>query len=276
MCMGFGCNAAGVTGCRIFDSPRERLMATVTNSLVPCNGRFPLLISLITLFFAGSGGGWAAVLLTAVVLLGVGMTLLMSRLLSATLLRGVPSSFTLELPPYRRPQVGRVIVRSLLDRTLFVLGRAAAVAAPAGLVIWLLANISVGGTPLLLHCAAALDPVGRLLGMDGAILFAFVLGFPANEIVLPILIMTYTAGGALTELSLPALHTLLLQNGWTPVTALCMMLFSLFHWPCSTTCITVWKETKSRRWTAVAVLLPTVLGAVLCLLVATVARLCGI
>lgn len=277
--MGFGCNAAGVTGCRIFDSPRERTIAIVTNSLVPCNGRFPLLISLIALFFAGStllSSAWSALLLTAVVLLGVGMTLLTSRLLSATLLRGMPSSFLLELPPYRPPQVGRVIVRSLLDRTLFVLGRAAAVAAPAGVVIWLLANITAGGVPLLVHCAEALDPLGRLLGLDGAILFAFVLGFPANEIVMPILIMTYTAGGTLTELSLPALRELLLANGWTPVTALCMMLFSLFHWPCSTTCLTVWKETKSRRWTAVAVLLPTLLGALLCLLVASVARLFGI
>lgn len=277
--MGFGCNAAGVTGCRILDSPRERTIAIVTNSLVPCNGRFPLLISLITLFLAGStvlSSVWSALMLTAVVLLGVGMTLLMSRLLSVTLLRGVPSSFTLELPPYRRPQVGRVIVRSLLDRTLFVLGRAAVVAAPAGVVIWLLANITAGGVPLLAHCAQALDPVGRLLGMDGAILFAFVLGFPANEIVMPILIMTYTAGGTLTELSLPALHELLLANGWKPVTALCMMLFSLFHWPCSTTCLTVWKETKSCRWTAVAVLLPTLLGAALCLLTAAVARWCGI
>ncbi len=279
MCMGFGCNAAGVTGCRILDSPRERMIATVTNSLVPCNGRFPLLITLITLFFAGTSALAslrAAVLLTGAVLLGVGMTLFASRLLSATLLRGAPSSFTLELPPYRRPQVGRVIVRSLFDRTLFVLGRAAAVAAPAGVVIWVLANVSVGGTSLLLHAAAALDPIGRTLGLDGAILLAFVLGFPANEIVLPILIMEYTAGSHLTELGLPALHELLLAHGWTPVTALCMLLFSLFHWPCSTTCLTVWRETHSRRYTAVAILLPTLLGALLCAGVAAVARLCGI
>ena len=279
MCMGFGCNAAGVTGCRILDSPRERLMATVTNSLVPCNGRFPLLITLITLFFAGASvlsSVWGALLLTAALLLGVGMTLITSRLLSATLLRGMPSSFALELPPYRRPQIGRVILRSLLDRTLFVLGRAAAVAAPAGVVIWLLANVSVGGASLLAHCAGFLDPFGRLMGLDGAILFAFVLGFPANEIVLPILIMTYTAGGTLTELSLPALHQLLLANGWTPVTALCMVLFSLFHWPCSTTCLTVWKETGSRRWTMVAILLPTLLGMTLCFLTNALAYFCGI
>ncbi len=279
MCMGFGCNAAGVTGCRILESPRERLIATVTNSLVPCNGRFPLLLTLISLFFAGSSAGSslrAAGLLTVTVMLGVAVTLLASRLLSATLLRGVPSSFTLELPPYRRPQIGQVIVRSLLDRTLFVLGRSVAVAAPAGAVIWLLANVSPGGTPLLLTVAGWLDPVGRLMGLDGAILLAFLLGFPANEIVLPILIMTYTAGGTLTELGLPALQTLLLAHGWTPVTAVCMLLFCLFHWPCSTTCLTVRKETGSRRWTAVAVLLPTLLGALLCTAVAAVARLCGI
>lgn len=279
MCMGFGCNAAGVTGCRILDSPRERLIATVTNSLVPCNGRFPLLITLITLFFAGTGAASslrAALLLTGAVLLGVGMTLLTSRLLSATLLRGTPSSFTLELPPYRRPQVGRVIVRSLFDRTLFVLGRAAAVAAPAGVVIWLLANVSPDGTSLLLRAAAALDPIGRFLGLDGAILLAFVLGFPANEIVLPILIMEYTAGSHLTELGLPALYELLQAHGWTPVTAVCMVLFALFHWPCSTTCLTVWRETRSLRYTVVAILLPTLIGALLCAAVAGTARLCGI
>ena len=274
MCMGFGCNAAGVTGCRILDSPRERTIATVTNSLVPCNGRFPLLIALITMFFAGGGGG--ALMLTGVVLLGVVMTLVTSRLLSATLLRGMPSSFSLELPPYRRPQIGQVIVRSLLDRTLFVLGRAAAVAAPAGVIIWLLANVKTGGTPWLQHCADFLNPLGQWLGMDGAILLAFILGFPANEIVMPILIMTYTAGGTLTELGLPTLRELLLQNGWTWVTALCMTVFSLFHWPCSTTCLTVWKETRSLKWTAVAVLLPTLIGMAFCFLINIVARFCGI
>lgn len=279
LCMGLGCNAAGVTGCRILDSPRERRVAIITNSLVPCNGRFPLLITLITLFLAGGGAlaSWrGAVLLTGVVLLGVAATLLVSRVLSGTLLRGTPSAFALELPPYRRPQIGRVLVRSLLDRTLFVLGRAAAVAAPAGVLIWLLANVSVGGTSLLLHAASLLDPVGRFLGMDGAILLAFVLGFPANEIVLPILIMEYTAGGRLTELGLSPLRALLVANGWTPVTALCVVLFSLFHWPCSTTCLTIWRETRSRLYTAVAVLLPTVLGAALCAVVAAVARWSGI
>lgn len=281
MCMGFGCNAAGVTGCRIIDSPRERLIATVTNSLVPCNGRFPTLIAVITMFFIGTqGGAWssllAAVGLTLVIVLGVGMTLLISRLLSATILKGVPSSFTLELPPYRTPQVGKVLVRSVLDRTLFVLGRAAAVAAPAGLVIWLMANVVIGDASLLQHCADFLDPFGRLLGMDGTILMAFILGFPANEIVIPLMVMAYMAQGTLMDFSdLTQLHTLLVANGWTWVTAVCTILFSLMHWPCSTTCMTIRKETGSWKWTAVSVILPTAMGMLLCFLVASIARLCG-
>ncbi len=268
MCMGFGCNAVGVTGCRIMDSPRERAVATVTNSLVPCNGRFPLLITLITLFFAGGRHPSisAALWLTAAVLLGVGMTLLCSRLLSNTCFRGMPTSFVLELPPYRVPRVGQVIVRSVLDRTVFVLGRAAMVAAPAGVIIWLLANLTVGGVPLMQHAAMWLDPFARWIGLDGAILFAFLLGFPANEIVLPLLIMIYQNGNVLGEVGYSALYDVLMQNGWTSLTALCMVLFSLFHWPCSTTCLTVWKETHSVRQTAVAVLLPTLLGTTLCLL----------
>ena len=281
MCMGFGCNAAGVVGCRIIDSPRERLIAVLTNSFVPCNGRFPAMISLICIFFVGISGGIfasfaSALLLTAVILLGVGMTLFASRLLSKTLLRGVPSSFTLELPPYRRPQIGKVIVRSVFDRTLFVLGRAAAVAAPAGALLWLLANVTVGDASLLAHIAAFLDPLGRLLGMDGVILTAFILGFPANEIVIPIAVMAYTMGGTLTDVGdLAAMREILTANGWTPLTAVCTILFSLMHWPCSTTVMTIRKETGSLRHTLAAVLLPTLAGAVVCFLVATAARLFG-
>ncbi len=280
MCMGFGCNAVGVTGCRIIDSPRERLIATLTNSFVPCNGRFPTLITLVTLFFIGIGGGLfssaaSALALTAIIVFGVLMTLLVSKLLSKTLLRGVPSSFTLELPPYRVPQVGKVLVRSLFDRTLFVLGRAVVVAAPAGLLIWGMANLTVGDASVLTHCANFLDPLGRLMGMDGVILMAFILGFPANEIVIPLMIMAYLSQGSLLDLGLPELHTLLVQNGWTWVTALCTMLFSLMHWPCSTTCFTIYKETHSRKWTALAVLLPTAIGMVCCILVSTVCRLVG-
>ncbi|NLF34685.1 MAG: ferrous iron transporter B [Clostridiales bacterium] len=276
MCMGFGCNAVGVTGCRIIDSPRERLIAILTNNFVPCNGRFPLLISIISMFFVGAGGSSlaAALLLTCVILLGVALTFLMSRLLSATVLKGVPSSFTLELPPYRRPRVGQVIVRSVLDRTLFVLGRAVVVAAPAGLIIWACANVTVGDQSILLHCIGFLNPFARLLGMDGAILMAFLLGFPANEIVMPIILMTYLATGTLTDMGdLVALHALLKANGWTIVTAVCTLLFSLCHWPCSTTCLTIYKETKSLKWTLLSFALPSAAGMLLCCCAATVLRL---
>ena len=279
MCMGFGCNAAGVVGCRIIDSPRERLLAILTNNFVPCNGRFPTLIALLTMFFVGTAGGGlspvlSALLLTAAIVLGVGITFAMTKLLSETLLRGVPSSFTLELPPYRKPQIGKVLVRSVFDRTLFVLGRAAAVAAPAGLVIWLMANITAGGVSILAHCAAFLDPFARLMGLDGVILLAFILGFPANEIVIPIIIMAYTAQGSILELdSLAQMKDLFVQNGWTWVTAVSVMLFSLNHWPCSTTLLTIKKETGSLKWTALAAAVPTAVGVALCILFNAVAGL---
>lgn len=279
MCMSLGCNACGVTGCRIIDSPRERLIAILTASLVPCNGKFPTLIALITMFFLGGQAGLAAtmqgtLLLLGVLVLGVTGTLLCSRLLSATVLKGMPSSFALELPPFRKPRVGQVILRSVLDRTLFVLGRAVAVAAPAGAVIWLMANVTVGSATLLAHCTGFLDPFARLFGLDGVILMAFVLGWPANEIVLPIILMAYLSGGALADTGdLTALGTLLAQQGWTWLTAVCTMLFSLFHWPCSTTCITVWKETGSMKWTLLALVLPTGLGLGSCFLVSTLANL---
>ena len=281
MCMGFGCNAVGVSGCRIIDSPRERLLAMVTNSFVPCNGRFPLLISMITLFFAGAVGGlWgsalSALLLTGLLLLGVLMTFWVSRLLSATVLKGMPSSFTLELPPYRRPQVGQVLLRSILDRTLFVLGRAVSIAAPAGLLLWCMANLTLGGETLLALCAGALDPFARILGLDGVILLAFILGSPANEIVVPIIIMAYMAQGHLMELELPALGQLLRANGWSWCTALCTMLFSLMHWPCTTTLLTIRKESGSWKWAALAAVVPTLCGMVLCAAVAFLARLAGI
>lgn len=281
MCMGFGCNAAGIIGCRIIDSPRERLIAIITNNFVPCNGRFPTLIAVITMFFAGAVGGafqsvTSTLMLTGVIVLGVFMTVLISKLLSKTILKGMPSSFNLELPPYRRPQIGKVIVRSILDRTLFVLGRAVVVAAPAGLIIWLLANIHVGDLSLLTHCAGFLDPFAKLMGLDGYILFAFILGFPANEIVVPIIIMSYMATGALTDFdSLAQLHTLLVNHGWTWLTAVCVMLFSLMHWPCGTTCLTIKKETQSFKWTLISFAVPTVTGIVVCLIVANAVRLFG-
>lgn len=272
MCMGFGCNACGVTGCRIIDSPRERLIAVLTNNFVPCNGRFPTLIAIITMFFAGMGGimgsSVSALILMGVILLGVLMTFAVSKLLSCTLLRGTPSSFSLELPPYRKPKFGSVIVRSIFDRTLFVLGRAIAVAAPAGLIIWLCANISVGGASILSWCTGFLDPFAQIFGMDGVILMAFILGFPANEIVVPIILMAYMCAGTMVEYdSLESLRLLLVDNGWTLCTALCTMLFSLFHFPCATTCLTIRKETGSFKWTAVSVLLPTAIGLALCAIV---------
>ena len=280
MAMGFGCNAAGVTGCRIIDSPRERLIAILTNSFVPCNGRLPALVTLITLFFTGASSAGPisslrpALILTFFILTGVAATFFVSRLLSATVLKGMPSSFTLELPPYRRPQIGRVIWRSILDRTLFILGRAAAVAAPAGLVIWILANVSIGDISLLARFSGYLDPIGRLMGMDGVILMAFILGLPANEIVIPIIIMTYTSQGTLIEPgNLSDLHTLLISQGWTWVTALCTMVFFLFHWPCSTTLMTIKKETGSLKWTCLAVLLPTACGVILCMAITAFSRL---
>ncbi len=274
MCMGFGCNAAGVVGCRIIDSPRERLLAILTNNFVPCNGRFPTLLMLLTIFFVGTAEGSsvaAAALLTFLILLSVLVTFFITWLLSKTLLRGEASSFTLELPPYRRPQIGQVIVHSMLDRTLFVLGRAAAVAAPAGLLLWCMANITVGDTSLLMTCAQFLDPFARLMSLDGVILMAFILGFPANEIVIPIILMAYLATGSLTDVTDPMqLREIFVANGWTPLTAICTVLFSLFHWPCSTTLLTIHKETGSVKWTAFAAVLPTVIGMLLCMLLTAV------
>ncbi|MBE6636912.1 MAG: ferrous iron transport protein B [Ruminococcaceae bacterium] len=267
MCMGMGCNAAGVVGCRIIDSPRERLIAILTNSFMPCNGRFPMLIVLLSLFFAASGI-LTAVGLGGMILLSVLMTLLIAKLLSRTVLKGVPSSFTLELPPYRTPKIGQILIRSLLDRTLFVLGRAIAVAAPTGLVLWLLAHISIGTSNLLQHLSLFLDPLGQIMGLDGAILLAFLLGMPANEIVIPILLLCYLNGSTLTDYaSLADLKQILLANNWNTVTAINMMLFTVFHWPCSTTLLTIRKETGSFRQTAAAVLIPTILGILLCVTV---------
>lgn len=279
MCMGFGCNAAGVIGCRIIDSPRERLIAILTNNFVPCNGRFPTLIAILTMFFAGAAAGpfesvFSAALLTCVIVFGIFITLIVSKILSGTILKGVPSSFTLELPPFRKPQIGKVIVRSIFDRTLFVLGRAAAVAAPAGLVIWIMANVNINDITLLTHCSRFLDSFAKLLGLDGVILIAFILGLPANEIVFPIIIMAYMASGSLMELdSLWDLKQLLVDNGWTWITAVSTMLFSLLHWPCSTTCLTIKKETQSLKWTVISFIVPTVIGIIVCFIFASIARI---
>lgn len=274
MAMGFGCNAAGITGCRIIDSPRERLIAIITNNFVPCNGRFPTLIAIISMFFAVGSNSLAVLILTGIIILGVILTFKISELLSKTILKGVPSSFTLELPPYRCPQLGKVLVRSMLDRTIFVLGRAVAVAAPAGLFIWLMANINVGGNSLLSLCSGFLDPFARVFGLDGVILLAFILGFPANEIVVPIMLMCYLSTGSLVEYdSLSSLKEILTANGWTPITAICMLIFTLCHYPCSTALMTVKKETQSVKWTLAAFAVPTITGFVLCFAVSSIAKL---
>ncbi len=274
MCMGFGCNACGVVGCRIIDSPRERMIAILTNCFVPCNGRLPTLVALISMFFAGASTGISALLLTGTILLGIFMTLLVSRILSTTVLSGVPSSFVLELPPYRKPQFGQVIVRSVFDRTLFVLGRAVIIAAPAGAVIWILANIMIGQTSILQHCTQFLNPFASLFGIDGVIFLAFLLGFPANEIVIPIILMSYLATGRIVEYeSLTQLKELLIANGWTAQTALCTLILCLFHFPCGTTCQTIYKETKSMKWTLFSIILPTVIGLFLCFLITLICKI---
>ncbi len=272
--MGFGCNACGVTGCRIIDSPRERMIAILTNNLVPCNGRFPLLISIATIFiagaYAGRNGFLASVLSTMAVIIvivfGIFLTLVISKILSNTILKGIPSSMVLELPPYRKPQFGKILVRSILDRTLFVLVRAIAVAAPAGLVIWLLANIGINGNSLLSIIANFLNPFAQLMGLDGYILTAFILGMPANEIVLPIILMCYLKGGTLVNIEdTISIGQILIHNGWNMLTAINVMLFTILHFPCTTTLLTIKKESGSWKWTGLAFAIPTICGIILCM-----------
>ncbi len=277
MCMGFGCNAAGIVGCRIIDSRRERLIAMLTNVFVPCNGRFPMIITIISMFFVSVGGFTGSILsalaLTVVILLGILTTFGVSRILSETILKGEPSSFTLELPPFRKPQIGKILAHSLLDRTIFVLGRAAAVAAPAGAVIWILANVTVGDATLLGHITDFLDPFARFIGLDGVILAAFLLGLPANEIVIPLAVMAYMELGSLSELAPAQMRELFTANGWTPVTAICVIVFTLMHFPCSTSLLTIKKESGGWKWAVLAFIIPTACGMVLCAFIANLSRL---
>lgn len=279
MCMGLGCNCVGVCGCRIIDSPRERLIAILTNVFVPCNGRFPTLITLISAFllFGNSselGALLSALILCGVLLFSVAVTLTVSYLLTKTLLKGIPSAFTLELPPYRIPPVVSTLFRSFINRTLIVLGRAVCVAIPAGMVIWLFANLSVGDTSLLGYIAGVLDPFARSFGLDGIILLAFILAFPANEIVLPVIIMGYSGMGVLSDINdIMQLKELLVANGWDSIRCICVMIFCLCHFPCSTALLTVKKETSSIKWTVLAFALPTLCGIALCYLVNVFARL---
>ncbi|MBE7050487.1 MAG: ferrous iron transport protein B [Ruminococcaceae bacterium] len=267
-CMAFGCNAAAVSGARIIDSPRERLIAILTNAFIPCNGRFPALICLISAFLPLGflSFGASALYLTAFVVFSVLMSLFASWVLSKTLLKGIPSSFALELPSFRKPQIGQIIVRSLLSRTIFVLARAAVVAFPAGIVLWLVVNIKVSGTSLINYMISFLDPLGKLMGMDGTMLASFILGIPANEIVLPIALMIYSSGSVLTSFeSSRGILEILSNNGWTVTTAVCVIFFFIMHWPCSTTLMTVKKETDSFLWAFVSFLLPTLFGILFCM-----------
>lgn len=275
MCMGFGCNAVGVTNARIIDSPRERLIAILTNSFIPCNGRFPSLISIISMFFIFSNkifSSFSSVLiLTLAILLSIFMTLFVSKILSITVLRGVKSFFVLELPPYRRPQILKIIVRSIFDRTLFVLGRAVLIAIPAGLIIWLCANVHIGGESIIAILSDFLNPFGKLIGLDGVILLGFILGFPANEIVIPIIMMSYLANSTIVDISnLDVMREILINNGWTITTAICVIIFILFHFPCSTTLLTIKKETGSLKWTILSFVLPLLIGIILCFVVSLI------
>jgi len=282
MSMGFGCNAAGVIACRIIESPRERLIAMLTNNFIPCNGRFPTLIALSTILVGGLVASQfstlaASFFVSILVLFGIAITLLVSWLLSKTVLKGIPSSFTLELPPYRKPQVGRVLYHSIMDRTVFVLGRAIAVAAPAGLIIWLLANINVGDQSILNHSAAFLQPFADTIGLDGFILMAFILGLPANEIVFPILIMSYMSEGAMIELdSIQSMRELFFANGWTWLTTLNFMLFSLLHFPCGTTLWTIKKESGSMKWTLFGAVMPTAIAVIVLFVITQSTRFFGL
>ncbi|NLK03424.1 MAG: ferrous iron transport protein B [Clostridiales bacterium] len=278
MCMGFGCNAAGIISCRIIDSPRERLIAILTNNFVPCNGRFPTLIAISTVFLVSRGkyGILPVLSVTGLVVIGIAITLLVSYLLSKTILKGIPSTFTLELPPYRIPRIGQVLYRSIIDRTIFVLWRAIIIAAPAGVITWIFGNIYIRDLGIIGHVAGFLNPAARLIGLDGFILMAFILGLPANEIVLPILLMSYLSTGSMIEFeSIDSLRRILLDNGWTYLTALNTMLFCLLHWPCATSLLTIKKETASIKWTLLAALIPTGVAIIVCSITTLIFKLFG-
>jgi ferrous iron transport protein B len=283
MCMGFGCNAAGVVAARVIDSPRERLIAVISNNFALCNGRWPTQILIATIFIGALVPGYLAGVVAAgavvlVALLGVTVTFLVSYVLSRTLLQGEPSVFHLELPPYRPPRLLRTLYTSLIDRTLIVLGRAVLFAVPAGAVIWLLTNLSLSDRTLAEYLVGGLDPLGLAIGLNGVILVAYIVAIPANEIVIPtVMLLTVTCLGAvapgseagvLFELeSVAETGEILRAAGWTLLTGINLMLFSLLHNPCSTTLYTIWKETGSAKWTAVAALLPLALGFSVCFIV---------
>lgn len=282
MCMGFGCNAAGVIGTRIINSNRERLIAILTNNFVPCNGRFPFLITIATIFFSGSlisgqtfkSSLIATIIVSLIILLGIFFTFLTSSVLSKTLLKGTSSNFVLELPPYRKPQFLKILYNSIINRTIFVLSRALISAIPCGILIWLLTNINISDKSLLFYIANFLDPFSKLLGLDGYILCAFLLGFPANEIVLPIILMCYTSGTSLINIdNYASIYNILITNNWTYLTAINVMIISLLHFPCSTTLLTIYNETKSKKWTLLSFIIPSIYGIILCLITTLIYKL---
>ncbi len=269
--MGFGCNAAGVIGCRIINSAREKIIAMVTNAFVPCNGRFPMLITISSIFIASYFANQyssiiSTIVVLLVVLLGIILTLIISNLLSKTILKGEKTSFILELPPYRKPQIIKTIIQSIINKIIFVLGRAVLIAAPAGIVIWLLANLSINDVTLLNYIANFLNPFAQVIGLDGYILTAFILGLPANEIVLPIILMSYLSNNQLIRIDdITSIGEILIQNGWTILTAINTMIICLLHFPCSTTLLTIKKESGKWRWSALAFALPTICGIAICI-----------
>ncbi|WP_342564559.1 nucleoside recognition domain-containing protein [Paenibacillus sp. FSL R7-0345] len=282
MSMGFGCNAAAILSTRIIESPRERMLAILTNNFVPCNGRWPTLILLSSLFMVGASATGAlrtfstALVLMGIVLVGITVTLTVSWVMSKTMLRGVPTHYTLELPPYRRPQIWKTIVRSSKEKSLNVLTRAIVVAAPAGILTWILGNVVIGGDSVLNHMAAFFDPFAQLLGLDGFIIMAFILGLPANEIVLPILLMGYMSSGAMVDVEgIGSIKELFLSHGWTWLTALNMMLFSLLHYPCGTTLVNIYKETKSLKWAVLSAVIPLGIAIGVTFAIAQIVRLLG-
>lgn len=278
MCMSFGCNAVGITGTRIIDSKRERLIAILTNNFIPCNGRFPTIISIITMFFIVSNNKYNALIssliLTIFILIGILITFITSKILSKTLLKGMPSSFTLELPPYRRPQFFKVIFRSIKDKALKVLLRAIIVSIPAGIIIWIFTNVNIDNTSILNHFTNILDPFGKLIGLDGTIISSFILGIPANEIVIPIALMSYLNTNLISNFdNINALKTIFIDNGWTIKTAICTILFSIMHFPCATTLLTIKKETKSIWWTFLSFMIPTITGIIICFIISNLLNL---
>ena len=282
MCMGFGCNAAGVVGCRIINSTKEKIIAMVTNAFVPCNGRFPMLITISNIFIAAYftnqySSVISTIVVLVIVLIGIILTLIISKILSKTILKVEKTSFVLELPPYRKPQIIKTIIQSVINKIIFVLGRAVLIAAPAGIVIWLLANLSINDITLLNYIANFLNPFAQIMGLDGYILTAFILGLPANEIVLPIILMSYLANNQLIKIDdIASIGEILIQNGWTILTAINTMIICLLHFPCSTTLLTIKKESGKWRWAVLAFVLPTVCGIVICIFTTFVYNLIGL